>query len=136
MQTILLLADRLAFLRCAQACLRPGGVLAVALLGRGVEPFEVELEPDRTERAGVLYESRPTAVRLDGATIVLERRRDRTDATGVRSERDVIRLARVSVAELTREAAAAGFVRRGTRTVAPTEERAGSRIVLLEREAR
>ncbi|HEU0318335.1 MAG TPA: hypothetical protein VFR49_13450, partial [Solirubrobacteraceae bacterium] len=26
--------------------------------------------------------------------------------------------------------------RRGTRTVAPTEERAGSRIVLLEREAR
>ncbi len=136
MQTILLLADRPAFLRCARAGLRPGGVLAVALLGAGVEPFELELEPDRTARAGVLYESRPTALRLDGATIVLERRRDRIDATGVRSERDVIRLARLSPAELEREAAAAGFARRGTRTVAPTEERAGSRIVLFEPEAR
>ncbi len=136
MQTILLLADRPAFLRCVRACLRPGGVLAVALLGGGVEPFEVELEPDRTERSGVLYESRPTALRLDGPTIVLERRRERTDATGVRSEHDVIRLARLSVAELTREATAAGFSLQGTRTVAPTEERAGSRIVLLERQAR
>jgi SAM-dependent methyltransferase len=133
MQTILLLADPAAFLRCAHAALRPDGLLAVALLGDGVEPFEVELEPDRTAHAGVLYESRPTALRLDAGTIILERRRERTDATGVHSERDVIRLVALSAIELTRAAAGAGFAAHSQLTVAPTEDRAGSVVVILRR---
>jgi SAM-dependent methyltransferase len=132
MQTIHLLADPAAFLRCAHRCLRPGGVLAVALLGAGVEPFEVELDPETAVRDGVLYESWPTALRLDGATIVLERRRERTDAAGLRASTDVVRLTGLGPAELIAEAAAAGFAASGSRIVAPTDERAGSIVLLLE----
>ncbi len=136
MQTIHLLADRAAFLRCAHASLREGGLLAIALLGEGVEPFEIALEPDRAVSDGALYESRPTALRFEEATIVLERRRERTDGRGVRVDDDVIRLALLSAAELAAEAAAAGFAAGGWRVVAPTEDRAGSEILLLRRRAR
>jgi SAM-dependent methyltransferase len=136
MQTVHLLADRAAFLRCARACLNPGGLLAVALLGGGVEEFEMELEPDRTDRAGVLYESRPTALRMEAGTIVLERRRERIDAAGVRADLDVIRLARLTPAELAAEAAEAGFAPYASRVVPPTADRAGSVVLVLERPAR
>jgi SAM-dependent methyltransferase len=57
MQTIHLFADREAFLRCARRALAPGGLLAVALLGEGIEPFELELEPDAVQiDAGALRE--------------------------------------------------------------------------------
>ncbi len=131
MQTIHLLADRAAFLRCARAVLEPGGLLAVALLGAGIEPFEVDLPPDRAERAGVLFESHPTALRLEAGSIVLERRRERTDATGVRAHDDVVRLADLDAAALAGEAAIAGFAPAGTRTIPPTEDRAGSVVLLL-----
>ena len=131
MQTIHLLADRPAFLRCAFAALVPGGLLAVALLGTGIEPFDVDLPPDRAERAGVLYESHPTALRLEAGAIVLERRRERTDATGVRAHDDVIRLAALDAAGLAAEAADAGFSFAGVRTIPPTEDRAGSEVVIL-----
>jgi SAM-dependent methyltransferase len=130
MQTIHLLADRPAFLRCAHRCLAPGALLALALLGDGVEPFEAELEPESTARDGVLYESRPTSLRLDGRAVVLERRRERTDAAGMRARADVVRLEAVGPAELIAEAAAAGFGARRSRTIAPTDDRAGS-IVLV-----
>lgn len=131
MQTIHLLADRAAFLRCAFGVLEPGGLLAVALLGAGIEPFDVHLPPDRAERAGVLYESHPTALRLEAGAVVLERRRERTDATGVRAHDDVIRLATLDATALAAEAAGAGFVFVGTRTIPPTEDRAGSEVVIL-----
>ncbi|MGI8802863.1 MAG: class I SAM-dependent methyltransferase [Solirubrobacteraceae bacterium] len=136
MQTIHLLADRAGFLRCARAALRPGGLLAVALIGDGIEPFEMELEPDRAQRHGVLYESHPTALRLEGDTIVLERRRARIDPTGVRAHRDVIRLAPLAADELAAEAARAGFIACGSRIVAPTDDRAGSVVLVMRRSAR
>jgi SAM-dependent methyltransferase len=132
MQTIHLLADRPAFLRAARRCLRPGGVLAIALLGDGVEPFEVELEPEVTVRDGVRYESHPTALRLDGGTIVLERRRERTDAAGTRARPDVVRLSALGPAELIAEAAAAGLAARRSHIVAPTDDRAGSIVLELQ----
>ena len=131
MQTIHLLADRPGFLRSAAAVLAPGGLLAVALLGAGIEPFEVDLPPDRADRAGVLYESRPTALRFEAGAIVLERRRERTDATGVRAHDDVIRLAALDGAAFAVEAAAAGFVPAGARTIPPTDDRAGSEILIV-----
>ncbi len=130
MQTIHLLGDRPAFLRGAHRCLVAGGLLALALLGDGVEPFEAELEPESTARDGVLYESRPTALRVDGRAVVLERRRERTDAAGMRACADVVRLEAVGPAELIAEATAAGFGARRSRTIAPTDDRAGS-IVLV-----
>ena len=82
MQTIHLLADRAAFLRCARAALAPGGLLAVALLGEGVEPFELELAPDAVAaRRRALRERADGAARLRqrrrAATSLIERRRSR-----------------------------------------------------------
>lgn len=131
MQTIHLLADRTSFLRCAHAALRPGGVLAIALLGDGAEPFEMELEPERTVRAGVFYASSPTALRLRGSTMVLERRRARSDASGTRIATDTVRLATFGPGELANEVDASGFAVLGTRVVVPTEDRAGSIVMLV-----
>ncbi len=140
MQTIHLLADRPAFLRCARAALGPAGMLAVALLGDGVEPFELELEPDAVALDGVRYESAPTALRrLDGGersgagTVVIERRRSRVRAGGEsRSELDRVILHGCDAARLESEAAQAGFAPAGVHAIAPTVDHAGSTIVCLE----
>ena len=140
MQTLHLLDDRPAFLRCARAALEPGGVLAAALLGAGVEPFELELAADSVLLDGVRYESAPTALRrlpatagaADG-TVVIERRRSRwRDGGGPRSQLDRVRLRECGPATLTREAAEAGFAPLAVLTVAPTREHAGAEIVCLQ----
>jgi SAM-dependent methyltransferase len=134
MQTIHLLADRPAFLRCAHAAVPSGGVLAVSLLGEGAEPFELELEPDTVELEAIRYESAPTALRRElGGAVVLERRRSRIAPTGAPSSQlDLIRLERCDVEILSAEAREAGFEPAGVRTVAPTTEHAGSEILCLE----
>jgi len=140
MQTVHLLEDRAGFLRCARAALGPRGVLAVALLGDGVEPFELELEPDRALFDGVRYESAPTALRrVPGApgragAVVIERRRSRVppDPGRARSELDLVTLHDCDAATLVREGAAAGFALLRVHAIAPTREHAGSEIVLLE----
>jgi SAM-dependent methyltransferase len=134
MQTVHLLERRDAFLRCARAALRNGGTLAVALLGAGVEPFEVELPPDEVALDGVRYESAPTALRrLEAGTVVIERRRSRHRAdAGVCSELDRVTLHPCDAATLTREAAQAGFAPAGVDLIGPTHDHAGSEIVRLE----
>jgi len=137
MQTVHLLEDRDAFLRCARAALRAGGVLAVSLLGAGVEPFELELEPDAVSLGGVRYESAPTALRRVGeagaGAVVLERRRSRRGDEGgePRSELDRVTLRDLDAATLAGEAAACGFALAGVDEIAPTLEHAGSEIVRL-----
>jgi SAM-dependent methyltransferase len=131
MQTIHLFADRLAFLSCARSALEPGGVLAVALLGAGVEPFELELEPDAVEFGAVRYESTPTALRLDEGAVVIERRRSRIAGGTARSAIDLTRLSHLDGAILEQEARAAGFEPLGTAVIAPTRDHAGSEIVRL-----
>lgn len=131
MQTIHLFADRLAFLSCARRVLEPGGVLAVALLGAGVEPFELELEPDAVEFGAVRYESTPTALRLDEGAVVIERRRSRIAGGTARSAIDLTRLSHLDGAILEQEARAAGFEPLGTAVIAPTRDHAGSEIVRL-----
>jgi SAM-dependent methyltransferase len=132
MQTIQLLDDRAAFLRCTRAALRPGALLAVALLGEGVEPFEIELEPDAVALDGVRYESAPTALRRERDTVVIERRRSRIGGAEPRSERDVVRLHTCDPGTLAAEAAPFGFTALEVRLIAPTREHAGSEIVCLE----
>jgi SAM-dependent methyltransferase len=131
MQTIHLFEDLSAFLRCTFASLQPRGVLAVALLGEGVEPFELELEPDTAEFDAVRYESTPTALRRDNGAVLLERRRTRTAAEGTHSEIDLIRLADCDVATLTAQAQAVGFEPLERHTIAATLDHAGSEIVCL-----
>jgi SAM-dependent methyltransferase len=132
MQTVQLLADRPAFLRCALAALVPSGLLALALLGRDVQPFDVELAPDVAEHGGVRYASAPTALRENQDSVVLERRRTSSDGAGESTSVDVIALARLEPATLAAEGLAAGFGYVGLLTVDPTEHHAGSQVVLFE----
>jgi SAM-dependent methyltransferase len=104
MQTVQLLADRPAFLHCARGAMTPRGVLALALLDRDVQPFEVELERRRTTVGGS------------------------TDSVSL----DVTALARVVPTTLAIEGAAAGFAYRSLLGVPPTSEHVGSQVVLLE----
>jgi SAM-dependent methyltransferase len=137
MQTVQLLGggrEREAFLRCARRHLRPGGLLAVALADTvdDFEDGEVDVAPDMREVAGVVYASRPTAVRRDGDGFVLERLRERVDERGGRTvERNRIRLTRVSADRLATEAAALGFRPEEPRHVGETEDHVGSEVAML-----
>jgi SAM-dependent methyltransferase len=132
MQTVQLLNDRPAFLRCARTALRPGGILAIALLGDDVQPFEIELSPDVTELDGVHYLSSPTALRETTEAIVLERRRIARAGGRERVTLDVIALARLDPQTLESEAIAAGFTTRGVMAIGPTDAHAGSNVVFFE----
>jgi SAM-dependent methyltransferase len=139
MQTIQLLGGsegRSAFLRCARQHLRRGALLAVAI-AEMLELYEALDEmpapiPDICECDGVIYSSQPTAVRADRGAFVLERRREIVTAQGGHTvHEDVIRLDRVSPAELEQEASAAGLTPDGRRVVPPTRDYAGSTVVML-----
>jgi SAM-dependent methyltransferase len=132
MQTVQLLADRAAFLRCARAALRPGGVLALAVLGAGVTAFDVELDADVLELAGVRYASTPTALRTTAQEVVLERSRSVISDGNETVSIDVTRLAQLDAQTLEREAALAALRSRGSLTVAPTAEHAGSQVLLYD----
>ncbi len=131
MQTIHLLDDRAAFLRCARRAMEPRGVLAIALLGEGVEPFELELDPDAVQLGTVRYESAPTALRRRDGVVLLERRRSRIAGGASQSAVDLIRLSECDSATLVAQARAAGFEPLERHPIAPTREHAGSEIVCL-----
>jgi SAM-dependent methyltransferase len=139
MQTIQLLGGRegrIAFLRCARGHLAVGGVLAIAL-SDSLELYEV-LDgvaaplPDICELDGIVYSSQPTAVRADPEGFVLERRRETVTAQGQRSvTENVIRLDRLTPAQLEREAGAAGLSSAGRNSIPATREYVGSTVVML-----
>jgi SAM-dependent methyltransferase len=139
MQAIQLLGgvvERAAFLRCARACLAPEGVLAVALT-EVVEPYEaIEGEPaplpDIRELDGVVYASRPIAVREQRDVFVIERRREIVGADGSREvEENRIALDRVAAAELEREGLEAGFRVLPRAHISVTADYVGSEVVIL-----
>jgi hypothetical protein len=153
MQTIQLLGgapQRRAFLRAARAHLRPGGLLACAILSR-VEPFDcadgqLGPQPETTQLDGLLYVSRPTRVALLRRTVVIERDRrifaprpggatvasaDEDAGVELSAEHDVIELDRMSAAQLEREGIAAGLRPEPAREVRSTEDHVGSTVVML-----
>jgi SAM-dependent methyltransferase len=139
MQTIQLLGGsegRTRFLACARDHLDDGALLAVALTDE-LELFEVPEGapsplPDVCEREGVVYSSRPTAVRADGDAFLLERRREVVTVGGtLTAELNRIRLDRLTAAELEREAAATGLDTAGRIVIAPTRDHVGSVVVML-----
>ncbi|HVC84573.1 MAG TPA: class I SAM-dependent methyltransferase [Solirubrobacteraceae bacterium] len=132
MQTIHLLEDRPAFLACVRRALRPRGRLAVALLGDGVEPFELELDPDAVQLGAVRYESVPTGLRRRDGVVALERRRSRIHDGASQSSIDLTCLRECDSATLVAEAQACGFAPLEHHAIAPTREHAGSEIVCLE----
>jgi hypothetical protein len=140
MQTLQLLRDageRARFYAGARAALRPGGLLAAAL-AEAMDGYDERDEdvlppvPDMREVDGVLYASRPVAVRDEGDGCVIVRVREVVERDGAhRSEGNEIRLARVTSDEVAAEAAAHGFARLPDREVPQTEEYVGSKVVVL-----
>jgi SAM-dependent methyltransferase len=157
MQTVQLLggeAGRAAFLGRVRAHLRPGGVLACAIVS-DFESFDCTRggdgpPPDVVRLGEVDYVSHPVRVSASKDRVVLERvrrilpegrevlgegsnRRLRLDARVPVSagERDVIELDLVTVEQLEREGVAAGLHPGGARRVEATDEYLGSDVVLL-----
>ena len=141
MQTLQLLGGGAAhahFFRCARAHLPAGGLVAVAIAA-SVDFEEFEWQdggaaplPDIVEIGGRAYFSQPTAVRRDGDTFVLERRREIVESSGeLTSSHDRIALDIVSGGGLERAAAAAGLRTRDRRRIAPTQEHIGSEVVIF-----
>lgn len=152
MQTIQLLggsAGRMRFLGRAREHLRPGGVLACAILGE-LEPFDCSASvgpaAERTTREGSLYLSRAIRVAETEETVVIEHERrilsehaeppswpfprEEEERDGA-AERSVIELDTVAVATLRREGAEAGLQPRPTIELAPTDEHIGSSVVMF-----
>jgi SAM-dependent methyltransferase len=153
MQTIQLLGGaggRMRFLRRARARLRPGGLLACAILGE-LDPFDcsdgaIGPAAERATLDGSLYLSRALRVAETGERVVIERerrilpehapppswpfRREQDERDGP-AERNVIELDAVSAAALLREGAEAGLQPRPTRELPPTDEHVGSSVVML-----
>jgi SAM-dependent methyltransferase len=140
MQTVQLLGGaegRAGLLGCAREHLVGGGVLAIAIADE-LEVFEVAHGvaaplPDVCEREGVVFASRPTAVRVDGEDgWMLERRREIVSTDGrLSAELNLIRLDRLTAEQLEGEAAGAGLTPAGRRLIAPTHDHVGSVVVML-----
>ncbi len=140
MQTIQLLGGargRMGFLRCAREHLKGGGRLAIALADE-LDLFEVAPGapaplPDVAEVDGIVYCSRPVAVRADADGFLLERRRETVTVDGTLvTELDQIHLDRLSAETLEREAAAAGLTPAGRASIEPTSDYVGSVVVMLD----
>jgi SAM-dependent methyltransferase len=136
MQTVQLLGGaegRLAFLRSAHAHLRPGGLLAMALV-TDVEPFDCSdggsvPAPETARVAGLRYASQPTRLEVSRRTIAIERERRIGDSAAV--EHDLIQLDRVTAEQLEHEGVAAGLRPEAVRHIPATDDHAGSAVVVL-----
>ena len=133
MQTVQLLEDRASMLASVRRHLEPGGLFAAALANAIDTYGEIEAPmPDMREVDGVVYASRPTAVRDDGDGFVLERLRESVTRGGERvAVEDRIRLVRVDAATLGREAVALGFAEEPPRFVGETDDHVGSEVAML-----
>jgi SAM-dependent methyltransferase len=144
MQTVQLLggaSGRLAFLRRAHAHLRPGGLLACAIVC-DIEPFDcaggdIGPSPETASIAGTDYVSRAISVRVGTHSVRIERERSTLSQAQAaaheqpRRERDVVELDRVSAGKLRGEGRQAGLTSAGTRAIPATAEHVGSEVVLL-----
>ncbi len=127
---------RARFFARARAAVRPGGVLSLAIAD-ALEPFEVatgspEPLPDVGEFEGIVYSSRPLAVRPDNGHFVLERRRETVTVAGeLAAETDLVRLEALDADVLEAEGRAAGFTPAPRTAVATTPDYVGSTVVML-----
>jgi hypothetical protein len=88
--------------------------------------------PDVAERDGIVYSSRPTAVRVDGDGFLLERRRETVTADGrLSTEENRIHLSSLDADTLDEEATAAGLKPFDHVKIAATEEHVGTTVVML-----
>lgn len=129
---------RRRFLHCARRHLAAGGVVAAAITPRPklFEPSERFVPPAPTirERDGIVYSSRPTAMREDQDGFVAEFLRETISPRGTRTtEQYAIRLDRLTAEELELEAKASGLRPEGRTEVPASADHVGSTIVMFHR---
>jgi SAM-dependent methyltransferase len=134
MQTLQLLEDRGAFFACARRALVPGGRLAAAIAS-GLEEFddpELLPLPDVGRVEGWTFVSQPVAIRVAPQEYRIERVREIVAPDGRRERSDdVIRLAKVTPAQLAEEAAAHGLQAEELRRIPETDEHVGAEVVVF-----
>lgn len=144
MQTVQLLGgseERGAFLTRAREHLRPGGLLACAIVA-DPQPFDCAAgdsgpSAEIARAHGSLYISRATRVRVNRDVVRIERERSvvpaghAPDARLHARETDVVELDRVTPAQLRREGRAAGLRPEPVRLIGSTEDHVGSTVVIL-----
>jgi SAM-dependent methyltransferase len=137
MQTVQLLGGpegRAGFLAAARRHLEPGGLL-VAAIAHEIDAYDEDVYvpvPDLREIDGVVYASRPVAIRPDGDTFVLERLRERVGTDGQRTvSEDRIRLDRLTAEGFEAEGRRAGFTVEPRRDVEETDDHVGSEVAVL-----
>ncbi len=131
---------RARFLAAAREHLRPGGVLACAIVSAiasySVADGDKPPPADHVRRDGRLYVSHATAMRVLARTIEVRRwrfaigeggRSDVLEPSGV----EVLRLARFTATQLEREARAVGLTPLPRRLIPATDEFLGSEVVVL-----
>jgi SAM-dependent methyltransferase len=133
-----LLADageRAECLRCVAASLRPGGLLAAAIIEELPEPDGAPPPlPDVREVDGWVYSSLATEVAVGPGELLVRRLRQTVSPQGSLSEEpNEVRIATFAAAALESEAAAFGLAPAGRHEIPPTDLHVGSLVVLLER---
>ena len=141
MQTIQLLrgaAERRSLLERARAHLRPGALLALAIVTE-VDVFDSHVgglgpTPEHVRIGGCLYLSRAVRVEIDEPLIRIERERfiePHGDEPASEPEVNIVELERLSPEQLHDEAQAVGLRPEPTVMIEETEEHAASEVVML-----
>jgi SAM-dependent methyltransferase len=128
-------ASRVRCLRRVAAALRPGGVLAAAIVERLPKSArEFHPLPDVREVDGWIYSSLPLVAGAGDGRIFLKRLRQTVSPDGeLTEERDEVDLQMLDATELEAEAESAGLSPVGQERIPPTDLHVGSRVVLLEK---
>ena len=128
-------AQRVESLSCIAAALRPGGLLAAAIIESMPEPDGAPPPlPDVREVDGWVYSSLAVEAAIAPGEIVVRRLRQRVAPDGSLSEEpNEVRIATFTAETLEAEAAACGLVPAGRHEIPPTAMHEGSLVVLLER---
>lgn len=130
-------SQRAECLRSVAAALRPGGLLAAAIIEEMPEPDGAPPPlPDVREVDGWVYSSLAIEAAVAPGEIVVRRLRQLVAPDGSLSEEpNEVRIATFSAEQLEAEAAACGLTPAGRREIPPTSMHEGSLVVLLERSA-
>lgn len=130
-------AQRVECLRSVAAALRPGGLLAAAIIESMPEADGAPPPlPDVREVDGWVYSSMAIEAAVGPGEIVVRRLRQLVAPDGSLSEEpNEVRIATFSAEQLEAEAAACGLTPAGRREIPPTSMHEGSLVVLLERSA-
>jgi SAM-dependent methyltransferase len=129
-------SGRAAMLSAVRLHLHSGGMLALALADPLDDIPDDEARPplpDVLEKDGWIYSSMPVGMRMEGATLAIDRLRQTVSPTGELNESMfTIELDRVDADQLEAEARAAGYRVLPRRSVPATDDYVGSAVVMLE----